>query len=586
MYKISVIIPTLQKNIKILNKLLKVIHQDEAVAEIILIDNSCKGFETNLPKVRVIVPKANLFVNPSWNLGVKEAKEDYYALVNDDLLVCENFFSNCLKLIENVKSFGCLGMAKESVINTQIKKYPKPKKIRLKEEKEINERPENWGTIIIGKKEIYREIPRKIKIWCGDDYIRWSAVKQGYKVFKLENAEIFHLGSLSSNNPTLFQLELKDIFTYGKVNKEFKKSSVYKGAINAVTEKFFSLKLFNLFPLFEQYIRSGRKVWKLFGIPLLKIRHIAYDNAVKYYVLNVLVAKVVKIVNPKKDYISKAENDTMKLGVSYNLFDGEELLEASIKSIRKEADFISVIYQKESYRGQPASPTVESLLHKLKRKGLIDEIYLYERNFNQHKDKHIYECEKRDIGLKLAKDNGCTHYLSMDVDEFYDAEQLHEAKSFILRHNIETSAVSIIEYLKKPIYKILNGYTYTGNYKGMYNFYCPFIMKINAGEQRHSNNHYPCLVDPTRALNNDGNFYLFSVQNIVMHHMSTVRKNLEIKYNNSNLLAENNKNQKKIKKLQQNILNWNFNDMKINDKYAVFDGKIVEKVENQFNVKC
>ena len=35
----------------------------------------------------------------------------------------------------------------------------------------------------------------------------------------------------------------------------------------------------------------------------------------------------------------------MKIGVSYNLFDGEELLESSIKSIRKNVDYISVVYQ-------------------------------------------------------------------------------------------------------------------------------------------------------------------------------------------------------------------------------------------------
>ena len=34
----------------------------------------------------------------------------------------------------------------------------------------------------------------------------------------------------------------------------------------------------------------------------------------------------------------------MKLGVSYNLFDGEELLESSIKSIRDNVDYVSVVY--------------------------------------------------------------------------------------------------------------------------------------------------------------------------------------------------------------------------------------------------
>ena len=42
----------------------------------------------------------------------------------------------------------------------------------------------------------------------------------------------------------------------------------------------------------------------------------------------------------------------MKLGVSYNLFDGEELLEGSIKQIRSEVDYISVVYQEVSNFGE------------------------------------------------------------------------------------------------------------------------------------------------------------------------------------------------------------------------------------------
>ena len=38
----------------------------------------------------------------------------------------------------------------------------------------------------------------------------------------------------------------------------------------------------------------------------------------------------------------------MKLGIAYNLFDGEELLVDSIKSIRNSVDYIIVIYQQVS----------------------------------------------------------------------------------------------------------------------------------------------------------------------------------------------------------------------------------------------
>ena len=56
----------------------------------------------------------------------------------------------------------------------------------------------------------------------------------------------------------------------------------------------------------------------------------------------------------------------MKLGVSYNVFDGEELLESSIKSIRSEVDYISVVYQTVSNFGNQCSEELIPLLNRLK----------------------------------------------------------------------------------------------------------------------------------------------------------------------------------------------------------------------------
>lgn len=274
----------------------------------------------------------------------------------------------------------------------------------------------------------------------------------------------------------------------------------------------------------------------------------------------------------------------MKLGISYNLFDGEELLEASLKSVRPEADYINIIYQTESYYGNKAKPDITEYLTSLKNKGLIDEIYLYQKNFQLEKYKVILEQEKRNIGLKLCKKRGMSHFLSMDVDEFYDTEQLKAAKKYIEKKKIQTSAVSILEYLKSPEYKILNGYTFEP--KSPYNFYVPFIMKINKfTKQKHTNKWYPCWVDPSRALNNKKKFYLFSVQDILMHHMSTIRKDLQKKYSNSNFNLGDENTLKQINDIKKAILNWNFEENQIQGtQYAIFRNKIIEKVENRFNI--
>ena len=572
MNRITVVIPTLLKNKEVLNKLLKNIDQDNAVSEIILIDNSCQGFESKFEKVRTIKPKQNLFVNPSWNLGIKEAKEKYVALVNDDLLVCQNFFTKCMDVIGKTEKFGCLGMASESVINIQSSEYPKETEFSFEAENDINNRPVNWGTIIILDKTLFQPINEKIKIWCGDDYIRWIMHEQKYNVYKLTNAVIYHLGSLSSSNPALFEMEINDILEYAAINEDFKNNPLCKGAIDVRKgqNRGRCSKIFSLF--YKKKVKGGKTTWKVFGLPIWKTRYIEQTQTKKYYLLNILVWKSCYFCGQ------------MKLGVSYNLFDGEELLESSIKSIRSEVDYINVVYQKKSYFGTPARFDIEDYLKNLQNKKLIDEIYLYDRDF-EDSNKHEYEREKRDIGLHLARKRGCTHFLSMDVDEFYDVNQLKYAKQYITQNGIEASAVSIFEYLKEPIYRMIDSYTFTGHSDKIYNFYCPFIMKITPKTKRHQCGNFPCLVDPTRGLNGNGKFYLFSKQDVVMHHMSTVRKNLAQKYNNSNL----NLNilwQQKIRDIQNKILKWNFEDNKLNDKFAIFDNdKIIEKVEDIFHVK-
>mgnify|MGYP000238320079 CR=1 FL=1 len=51
MTKLSIIIPTMQKDLEVLNKLLLELVDDNSIAEIIIIDNSTKGFSYDSEKV-------------------------------------------------------------------------------------------------------------------------------------------------------------------------------------------------------------------------------------------------------------------------------------------------------------------------------------------------------------------------------------------------------------------------------------------------------------------------------------------------------------------------------------------------------
>ena len=110
---LTIIIPTLQKNTNALNNLLSTLDSDNKVGEIIVIDNSLKGIVFKSEKIKIITPKENLYVNPSWNLGVKNAKYNKIGLLNDDIAIPVNFCTQISNLIEN--KMGLIGMDEKNI---------------------------------------------------------------------------------------------------------------------------------------------------------------------------------------------------------------------------------------------------------------------------------------------------------------------------------------------------------------------------------------------------------------------------------------------------------------------------------------
>ena len=215
----------------------------------------------------------------------------------------------------------------------------------------------------------------------------------------------------------------------------------------------------------------------------------------------------------------------MKLGVSYTVFDGIELLEHSIKQIRNHVDFIHVAYQKYSWFNKEMSIEDFNTLNRLKKIGLIDSLECF-TNFKTitPKGSNIqtskkYETEKRQFGMDACLKKNCTHFISMDVDEFYVSEEFKKAKNIILENNISQSSCSFINYVKLPIYT-----------RGIDSSTVPFICKINRNSLMSKGFFTKC--DPTRGITDNvpGVKKRFTKDILIMHHMETVRKDLNKKY--------------------------------------------------------
>ncbi len=233
MKKLSIIIPTLQKNFALLENLIKTFSKDKVVGEIIIIDNSLKGIDINNDKLRVVIPDENLFVNPSWNLGIKLAKYEYFGLINDDIIVQDDF---CSVIMEHYKDgMGLIGIDSKFVIDDRSKadqighlKFPQNKyKVR-----KLKRRENNFGIAIFGEKSCYTPIPEEIKIWCGDDYLFDYNKDRGRNNYSIQGLTVYHIHNLSSSISKYDQVKLNDFALYKPKN-----ASDYK-----FIEKIFSVK--------------------------------------------------------------------------------------------------------------------------------------------------------------------------------------------------------------------------------------------------------------------------------------------------------------------------------------------------------
>lgn len=231
MNKLSIIIPTMQKDLEVLNKLLLELVEDNSIDEIIVIDNSTKGFRYDSEKVRVIVPKKNLFVNPAWNLGIQEARNEYIGILNDDLLLPKNYCSEILNFILKTENVGLVGIDSKVISNTpkeDFETYPEERTLGFEK---FNSSYETWywGSAIFGKKENFYEIPDNLKIWCGDNYLQKMNIDNGKQNYQVVAVEIKHLSSLTVNSSKKIKRILQDdIRNYSKIDKRYEGHDFYR----------------------------------------------------------------------------------------------------------------------------------------------------------------------------------------------------------------------------------------------------------------------------------------------------------------------------------------------------------------------
>lgn len=231
-----------------------------------------------------------------------------------------------------------------------------------------------------------------------------------------------------------------------------------------------------------------------------------------------------KIKDAYKDACNAANYAKQKWGVAYSVFDGEELLEASISSIRSQVDYVCVVWQRISWYGAPADEGLLPLLKRLEAQGLIDELVEYKVNLKLRPGKN--ETRKRNMGLKAARRAGCTYFMSMDTDEFYREQELIKAKKFIIAHHITHSYCAVNAYGMKPT-----------EFVGEGGCCVQFFTRLTAFSKHCNEHRATAFVDPTRKISHTpwwlGGSKHFFVNGVKMNHYTFIRRDLLKKLKNS-----------------------------------------------------
>ena len=218
MNKVSAIIPTLWRAKEFTDHLVDVLAEDKSVGEIIIIDNAPTDFFYDNEKVVTLKQQENLYVNPSWNLGVEESDYDKFIILNDDIIIPYNFVFQLERWL--TKDSGVIGIEARSVIKVEDCSSKNitflDRKIELKS---IANRDWGFGIVMAGHKKSYHKIPENIRIWYGDDYLVQMNNEQGKVNYVIDDVPIFTRMSTTSDAHEFNEIKNVDTLMYDRIIK-------------------------------------------------------------------------------------------------------------------------------------------------------------------------------------------------------------------------------------------------------------------------------------------------------------------------------------------------------------------------------
>lgn len=253
----------------------------------------------------------------------------------------------------------------------------------------------------------------------------------------------------------------------------------------------------------------------------------------------------------------------MRLAALYTVFNGLELLEGSISQIISEVDLVVISFQEVSNRGKK-SEEVRSFVRRFERNPKINVIEFIP---DLKKDTKQNERDKHFEMIRHASIKGCTHFFLSACDHYYQKSDFKRAKRIYLQNPVDVSLTAMFTYYKRPEWQI----------SPIEEYFMPFICKIHPETVVTQSAVYPVRVDPSVRISPANTFKVFDQSEIMLHHYSMIRVNIEDKFRNAASRFATDE-----AKIQQHISE--YERAKVGDSITYFQGRKLIEVENYFGI--
>ena len=207
----TIVIPTLQRS-PLLPELVAELAASPLVHQVLVINNAGHPVDFGHAKCRVINLPENIFVNPAWNMGAREARTSLLGLVNDDVMLDRRILVPIARRLD--RGSGIIGPATGVVRDVHAPRRRLPRRPFFVP---VYERPHAFGTAMFLRREDYVQVPDDLKVWRGDDYLFRRQTKRNRAMYGVDIRT--HM-STTSGDPAFNAIKEADMEAFQQFHAE------------------------------------------------------------------------------------------------------------------------------------------------------------------------------------------------------------------------------------------------------------------------------------------------------------------------------------------------------------------------------